>query len=107
ISKHPFISLLHQKERKGKYAAIKRVMRQVETPIVIFSDANTMLNRDAVKKMIAHYNNEKTGGVAGEKKIIVNKQTSAVGQGEGLYWLYESFMKKLDANLYTVIGAAG
>lgn len=107
VSRYPFINLLHQKERKGKYAAIKRAMRRVETPVVIFSDANTMLNRDAVKRMVVHYNNKKTGGVAGEKKIVVNKHTSAVGQGEGLYWLYESFMKKLDAELYTVIGAAG
>jgi len=98
---------MHRNERKGKFAAIKRAMLQVDTPVVVFSDANTMLNKDALLKMISHYKNEKVGGVAGEKKIIVNKHTSAIGDGEGLYWKYESFMKKLDAELYTVIGAAG
>lgn len=107
LSNYPSIQLLHRTERKGKYAAIKRAMKFVETPIVIFSDANTMLNSDAIRKMVSHYADEKTGGVAGEKKIIFNHGSSAVGEGEGLYWQYESFMKKLDAGLNTVIGAAG
>lgn len=107
FSDFSFIHVLHEPVRKGKYAAIKRAMKFVDTPIVIFSDANTMINREAIKKIVPHFSDPVTGGVAGEKKIIVNKHTSAVGQGEGLYWQYESLMKKLDARLYTVIGAAG
>ena len=82
-------------------------MREVDTPLVIFSDANTMLNEACVKKIVTHYANERTGGVAGEKKILRNQDVSAVGEAEGLYWQYESFMKKLDAGLNTVTGAAG
>jgi poly-beta-1,6-N-acetyl-D-glucosamine synthase len=107
VQQFPSITLLHQPERKGKYAAIKRAMKQVQTPLVVFSDANTMLNTACIKSMMAHYSNEKVGGVAGEKKIINNKTISAVGEAEGLYWQYESFMKKLDAGLNTVTGAAG
>ena len=107
VQQFPSIVLLHQAERRGKYAAIKRAMKQVQTSFVVFSDANTMLNTACVKNMMAHYSNEKTGGVAGEKKIISNKTISAVGEAEGLYWQYESFMKKLDAGLNTVTGAAG
>ena len=68
---------LHQPERKGKYAAIKRAMQNVQTPVVIFSDANTMLNKECIKNIVPHYNDEKVGGVAGEKKIISNKKISA------------------------------
>ncbi len=107
VQEFPSIALLHQPERRGKYAAIKRAMKQVQTSFVIFSDANTMLNTACIKSMMAHYSNEKVGGVAGEKKIISNKTVSAVGKAEGLYWQYESFMKKLDAGLNTVTGAAG
>jgi poly-beta-1,6-N-acetyl-D-glucosamine synthase len=107
VQQFPSIALLHQPERRGKYAAIKRAMKQVQTPFVVFSDANTMLNAACIKNIMAHYSNEKVGGVAGEKKIISNKTISAVGEAEGLYWKYESFMKKLDAGLNTVTGAAG
>ena len=107
VQQHSSLISLHQPERRGKYAAIKRAMQQVTTPVVVFSDANTMLNTDCLKKIAAHYKNEKVGGVAGEKKIIRDKMGSAVGEAEGLYWQYESFMKRLDASLNTVTGAAG
>lgn len=107
FNRYPFITLLHQPERKGKYAAIKRAMQNVQTPVVVFSDANTMLNKECIKNIVPHYHDEKTGAVAGEKKIISNKKISAAGEAEKMYWQYESFMKKLDAGLYTVTGAAG
>ena len=98
---------LHQPERKGKMAAMNRAMQFVKTPIVIFSDANTLLNSIAIREMVRHYANETIGGVAGEKKVIATQQDNLVGQGEGLYWKYESAMKQLDSNLYTVVAAAG
>ena len=107
VRKFPSIVSMHLPERKGKYAAIKRAMKQVKTPVVVFSDANTILNAACIKNIAAHYANEQTGGVAGEKKIARNKAMSAVGEAEGLYWQYESFMKKLDAGFNTVTGAAG
>ena len=106
LSGYPFIQHLHQDERRGKMAAIKRAMREVNTPVVIFSDANTMLNPECIHKIIRHYHDPGVGGVAGEKKIITDK-ISAVGQAEGIYWKYESLMKKLDASFNTVVGAAG
>ena len=99
-------TLLHQPERKGKLAAIKRAMQIVTTPIVVFSDANSMLNSECLTRIANHYRNATTGGVAGEKKIL-KTESSAVGKAEGLYWQYESFMKKQDAAFNTVVGAAG
>lgn len=107
IGQYPVITLMHQQERKGKFAAIKRAIRKVQTPIVIFSDANTMLNKESVERLARHYCDPKVGGVAGEKKILMSNRVSAVGEAEGLYWRYESFMKKLDADFNTVVGAAG
>lgn len=107
VKRYPSILLLHQQERRGKYAAIKRAMQSVTTPVVVFSDANTMLNPDCINKIASNYTRENIGGVAGEKKILRNKNVSAVGEAEGLYWKYESFMKKMDAALNTVTGAAG
>lgn len=107
VLRYPFIKLLHQPERKGKYAAIKRAMQQVQTPVVVFSDANTLLNPACIKMIARHYSNPKTGGVAGEKRILHQNKISAIGEAEGMYWQYESFMKKLDARLNTVTGAAG
>ena len=107
LEKYTSILWLHQDERKGKYAAVKRAMQFVKTPFVIFSDANTMLNENSFRKIIARYSDLSVGGVAGEKRILLNSRMAAVGEAEGLYWQYESFMKRLDAGFYSVVGAAG
>lgn len=97
---------LHETARKGKIAAIHRAMAYVKTPITVYSDANTLLNADCLLKLVSHYKNPEVGGVAGEKKVIQGTNETA-GSSEGLYWKYESFLKKLDWQLYTVVGAAG
>ena len=107
IKKYPAVRVLHNAERKGKSAAIKRAMQQVQTPVVVFSDANTLLNKDCIRNIVQHYQHPNTGGVAGEKKIITGYRGSAVGEAEGFYWKYESFLKKQDAAFNTVVGAAG
>lgn len=107
ISQYPQIRLLHQSTRKGKTAALNRAMMQVTTPIAVFCDANTILNRSAITRLVRHYLDPNIGGVAGEKKIMTGKRDGTAAAGEGLYWKYESFLKRLDSELYTVAGAAG
>jgi cellulose synthase/poly-beta-1,6-N-acetylglucosamine synthase-like glycosyltransferase len=93
--------------RRGKVEAINVAMEQIKTAIVIFTDANTMLNVDSVKLIVRHFKDEKVGAVSGEKRIKTVDTDSVAGSGEGLYWKYESFLKKLDTQLYSVVGAAG
>ncbi len=108
IGRYPAIQLLFKPEREGKVAAINRAMQYVTTPYVVFCDANTWLNSNCIREIVKHYNDPGVGAVAGEKKIIdeSGKQDTA-GAGEGLYWKYESALKKLDSRFYTVVGAAG
>jgi biofilm PGA synthesis N-glycosyltransferase PgaC len=103
----PEIKVLHESRRAGKTAAENRVMKYVDTPFVIFSDANTMLNTAAVREIVKHFADETVGCVSGEKKIISEASDSASAAGEGIYWKYESFLKKLDSELYSAVGAAG
>ena len=107
IKNWPEIILLHQNTRAGKTAAENRAMQFVNTPYVIFSDANTAINSAAIRNMIRHFFDERVGCVSGEKRIVVGSSESASGAGEGIYWKYESYLKKLDAELNSAVGAAG
>lgn len=107
ISKYNRINLLHQSQRNGKTAAINRAMKQVTSDVVVFSDANTMLNEEALLEIVKHYNNEKVGCVSGEKRVRIPETAQASAAGEGLYWKYESKLKQWDAELYSAAGAAG
>ena len=99
-------SVYHKPERAGKIAAVERIMEFVDTPFVVYSDANTEVNPAAIKNMIRHYQDEKVGAISGEKRIAISDSDSATA-GEGIYWKYESFLKKLDSEFYSAVGAPG
>lgn len=107
ISEYPTIRLFHEDGRRGKIHAVNRVMQFISTPITIFCDANTFLNASAIKELVKHYQDPRVGGVAGEKRIFKKESDNASGSGEGIYWKYESFLKKKDAEVYSIVGAAG
>ena len=105
--KYPNIELYHKPERNGKIAAMNRGSHFVKTPLVIFSDANTMLGLESVRRIVNMFADEKVGCVSGEKRIYSKETDNAAGAGEGIYWKYESTLKRWDAELYSVVGAAG
>jgi cellulose synthase/poly-beta-1,6-N-acetylglucosamine synthase-like glycosyltransferase len=108
IKRYPQINLFFKPEREGKSMAINRIIPFVTTGIVVFSDANTLLNKDCIKEIVKHYKDPAVGAVAGEKVVDAgNGEGGIAGAGEGLYWKYESFLKKMDARFYSVVGAAG
>jgi biofilm PGA synthesis N-glycosyltransferase PgaC len=107
VSKYNTVLLLHSDVRAGKMAAIKRAMPFVSGDVILFTDANTFLNKPAVMELVKHYQNPKVGAVAGEKRILVDEVADASSAGEGFYWKYESMLKKWDYELYSNVGAAG
>jgi biofilm PGA synthesis N-glycosyltransferase PgaC len=108
VAGHAAIRLLHEPRRSGKSAAINRAVAAASSDILIFSDANTELNKDAVLLIARHYADAKVGGVAGEKKVIsMEGGAGQHGEGEGMYWKYESLLKRIDSDCYSVVGAAG
>ncbi|MFD1613464.1 glycosyltransferase family 2 protein [Gelatiniphilus marinus] len=107
LKKYPNTKVYHLDERNGKIGAMNRGMQFVKTPIVIFSDANTQLGKESVRRIVNLFSMPSVGCVSGEKRIIDKTADVASGAGEGLYWKYESALKKWDAELYSVVGAAG
>ncbi|WP_246853495.1 glycosyltransferase family 2 protein [Rufibacter aurantiacus] len=105
LAAYPQIVHLHSPVRGGKAMAENRAMQYVDTPFVIFTDCNSFLNKEAVRELVKHYQNPEVGAVSGEKKVMALE--SAPGAGEGLYWKYESFLKRCDSDIYSLMGAAG
>ncbi|MBX7182268.1 MAG: glycosyltransferase family 2 protein [Bacteroidia bacterium] len=107
IHSYPDATVLHKPERNGKIGAMNRGIQFVTTPLVVFSDANTMLGKESIRRIVNLFKDQKVGCVSGEKRIINKDQDTASGAGEGIYWKYESTLKKWDAEWYSVVGAAG
>lgn len=103
---YPEVTTLFSPERRGKTAALNRGISYVETPLVVFTDANTMLNPEAITEIVRSFSDPKVGCVAGEKRVLIRAEQGATA-GEGLYWKYESKLKEWDDRLYSAVGAAG
>ncbi len=88
VSRYPQISLMHDNRRLGKINAVHRAMMAVNTDTVVFTDANTILNKDALINLGRHFCDRQVGGVAGEKRVSINYSADATA-GEGFYWKYE------------------
>lgn len=107
LKEYTDVTCLHQPERQGKTAALNRAMTHITTPFTVFCDANTMLARNSITELMLKFSSEKTGCVAGEKRIARSFSEAAAGIGESTYWRYESVVKRLESNLSSTLGAAG
>jgi len=107
LRKYEDIIVLHEPARNGKISAMNRGFQYVTSPIVVFSDANTLLGKQSIREIVRLFSKPGVGCVSGEKRIFRKEKDSAAGAGEGIYWKYESKLKQWDAELYSVVGAAG
>jgi len=97
---------LFQPARLGKAAAVQRAVQETEGEILVFSDANSMYTPDTIANLIRNFADPEVGCVAGEKRIRSDDGSSAAGEA-GLYWRYESYLKRMDSTVNSVVGAAG
>ena len=101
------VTLVYSPERCGKAAAMQHGLRENKAPFVIFTDANTMLNTNAIREIARQFAKENISCVSGEKRVAARVAGQAAAEGEGLYWKYESTLKRWDSELYSAMGAAG
>lgn len=98
------LKVIEQKPRKGKMAALNLAVTQARGNIIVFTDANSLYEKDAVKKLVRNFADEKIGCVCGELKY---RNESLVGEGEDLYWRYEKFIKTKESQLRSLLVVNG
>ena len=98
--------LLHDRERKGKAGAINAALTTVKTTVVVCTDANTMLNKEALRELVKYFQDSHIGAVAGAKRVVGTAFSDDI-LSESVYWKYESVIRYWDSKLYSVTGALG
>ena len=107
LQAYPEVKLVFSPERKGKAAAMQHGLQENKAEYVIFTDANTMLNADAIREIVRQFMKKNVSCVSGEKRVAARHAGQATAEGEGVYWKYESMLKRWDSELYSAMGAAG
>lgn len=112
LSEYEEVKLVFSPERRGKAAAMQHGLQENKAEFVVFTDANTMLNAGSIKEIVRLFMKKDVGCVSGEKRVLARQNASnangqVAAEGEGVYWKYESTLKRWDSELYSAMGAAG
>lgn len=99
------VVVLHTPERRGKSAALNRGVEQATGDILVFSDANAFYLPEAIRMLVRNFNDSRVGCVSGKK--TVRQEGSTIAQSEGMYWKYESFLKKKESEIRSTVGVVG
>ena len=100
------VRLLRQEPRQGKTAALNLVVREAVGDIIVFSDANSIYSRDAVKKLVANFSDETVGYVTG-KLIFGLPDGTTVGGGCTRYMRYENLLRESESRIGSIVGVNG
>jgi len=90
----------------GKVNVLNKIVPQASGDIIVFSDARQKFEKSALRELSANFNDPDVGCVSGEL-VLIGKNESPVGEGVGLYWDYEKFLRKKESQIYSMLGATG
>ncbi len=103
---HAGVTLIRQEPRAGKTAALNVGVTKAKGDILIFSDANSLYEPDALKHLLQNFNDPEVGYVTG-KMIYVNKDGTMVGDGCSAYMKYENHLRTLETKINSIVGVDG
>lgn len=100
------VHLLRVEGRRGKTHGISEVMGKIDSDVVVFSDANAIYQRDALRQLVKHFKDPQVGYVVGQAKYYQD-EISAAGANENAYWSFELRLKKNESAIGSVVGGDG
>jgi glycosyltransferase involved in cell wall biosynthesis len=105
-ARHPGRVTLLDLPRGGKTVGQNRAADVARGEILVFSDATTMYDPQAVRAMVANYADPSVGSVGGDVRYV-REGEEASAKGRQMYWNYEASIRRWESRIFTVIGATG
>ena len=98
------VRVLDFQENRGKATVLNAGVPEAQSPLVVFSDANTFFEPQATRHLVRWFADPAIGSVCGR---LVLTDPMKGGNVDSLYWKYETFMKKCESRLGALLGANG
>lgn len=102
----PSLSLLTAPAHVGKAAALNRAAARARGEILVFTDARQWLDRSAVAMLASNFADDRVGAAGGEL-ILMERPGGGGVTGVGLYWRYEKWIRKMESDVDSMLGATG
>jgi cellulose synthase/poly-beta-1,6-N-acetylglucosamine synthase-like glycosyltransferase len=93
--------------RRGKIYGLKDAVNAATGEILVFSDANSMYERDALRKLARNFADPEVGGVCGNQVYLNSKKADTTSQGENLYWSFDKWLKQMESLTGSIVSAHG
>ncbi|MCL2260876.1 MAG: glycosyltransferase family 2 protein [Fibromonadales bacterium] len=103
VAQFPSVRLITREVNEGKAAVLNSLCKEAKGEILLFSDANSMLESSAIENITEMFADEKVGCVCG---LLLLREASGTNL-EHVYWKGESKLKKLESNFGAVMGSNG
>jgi cellulose synthase/poly-beta-1,6-N-acetylglucosamine synthase-like glycosyltransferase len=100
----PSIQVLEFPDRQGKTQTLNAALPHLTGDIVVLSDANTFMDKDALKNLLRWFQDPSVGVVCG-RLVLTDPHTGK--NVDGAYWKYETFLKQCESRLGALLGANG
>ena len=92
-------------ERIGKPAMLNKLAQEAGGEIYVFADARQRFDHRAIRELVRCFGDENVGCVSGE--LIIEDTGEGSGRGVGLYWNYEVWLRKMESDTGSMLGATG
>ncbi len=102
----PRVDLLRMPDRGGKTVGLNAAVRRARGEILVFSDANAMYETSALRHLASNFADPAVGAVTGESRYRI-EENDASTEAENKYWTYELWIKGLESELGSLVGADG
>lgn len=100
------VKLIRQEPRAGKTSALNLAIPRARGEIIVFSDANSLYDSDAIRKLLSNFKDASVGYVTG-KMIYANPDGSVTGDGCTAYMRYENRLRSLETAIGSIVGVDG
>lgn len=91
----------------GKARALNVGAAEATGEILVFTDADIVLEPDCLARLVENFADPEVGGACGNKRYRPTTNGDATGTGEGLYWQFDKWQKRLESRVGSVFGADG
>jgi cellulose synthase/poly-beta-1,6-N-acetylglucosamine synthase-like glycosyltransferase len=93
-------------QRTGKTHGMNLLVARTNADVVVFSDANVMLDPNVLLRLEDHFADARVGCVCGNL-VYTNADASTTARSGSLYWRFEEWVKRLETDTGSVMGADG
>ena len=94
----------------GKPLALNAGVAASTGEILVFADARQQFAPGAIAALVENFSDAGVGGATGELVLDCERAESidtAVGEGIGLYWKYEKWLRRNESRVWSTLGATG